>query len=158
MTVDPKLSAAEQIAELLTERAHHVDRIAWLIDEGAKNERRANIAEAEAKGLKEDLDLELRVSGERADELEKLKTITASMDGFKETAELFEIGAVLGVCDDMGRKPNGERPGPKSGAILEEVKYRQDLLRDALNALNRMDAHEGLCDQIRRALFTAAED
>jgi hypothetical protein len=91
-------------------------------------------------------------------ELQALQEIAASMDGFAETAELFEIGALLRVCDDMGRNLLGERPGPKSGAILKEVKYRQGLLRDALHALTRMDAHEGLCDQIRRAISTADED
>ena len=111
----------------------------------------ANVARlGEKHALEKQRDLEAKIK--------RLNEITASMDGFQETAELFEIGAVLGVCDDMGRAPNGERPGPKSGAILEEVKYRQDLLRDALNALNRMDAHEGLCDQIRHALYTADED
>ena len=91
-------------------------------------------------------------------QIKRLQETINNADGFASEAELFEIGALLGVCDDMGRKPNGERPGPKRGAILEEVKYRHDLLRDALNALNRMDAHEGLCDQIRRALFANDED
>ena len=63
--------ATDELEKLRGERAHHIDRIAWLIDEGVKNERRANAAEAKAKGLKHDLELELRVSGERADELEK---------------------------------------------------------------------------------------
>ena len=63
--------ATDELEKLRGERAHHIDRIAWLIDEGVKNERRANAGEAKAKGLKHDLELELRVSGERADELKK---------------------------------------------------------------------------------------
>jgi hypothetical protein len=101
---------------------------------------------------------EMTIEAMKSEQLKRLKEITYHMDGFQETAELFEIGALLGVCDDMGRNPLGERPGPKRGAILEEVKYRQGLLRDALDALTRPDAHEGLCDQIRRALSTADED
>ena len=111
----------------------------------------ANVARlGEKHALEKCLDLEAQIK--------RLNETINNADGFASEAELFEIGALLGVCDDMGRNPLGERPGPKRGAILEEVKYRQDLLRDALNALNRMDAHEGLCDQIRRALFTADED
>jgi hypothetical protein len=82
------------------------------------------------------------------------------MDGYQETGELFEIGSVLGVSDDMGRSPNGERPGPEHGDILAAVKVlneqktdAHDLLRDCLRALNRLDAYEGLCDQIRRVLY-----
>ncbi len=91
-------------------------------------------------------------------QIKRLQETIDNADGFASEAELFEVGALLGVCDDMGRNPLGERPGPKRGAILEEVKYRQGLLLDALNALNRMDTHEGLCDQIRAALFTKDED
>lgn len=165
MTIDPNLSATQQITELLTERAHHIDRIAWLIDEGVKNERRAIFAEGEAKGLQEELDMELRISGERADELEKLKMIITSMDGFQETAELFEIGAVLGVSDDMGRSPDGGRPGPERGEILSAVKMlrqreedARELLRDCIHTLTRMDAAPSLCDQIRALLNADEED
>ena len=91
-------------------------------------------------------------------QIKRMQETIDNTDGFASEAELFEIGALLGVCGDMGRNPIGERPGPKRGAILDEVKYRQNLLRDALNALNRMDANEGLCDQIRRALFANDED
>lgn len=165
MTIDPDLSATQQIAELLTERARHIDRIALLIEESAKNERRAISAEGEARGLREELDMELRVSGERADELEKLKMITASMDGFRETAELFKIGAVLGVSDDMGRGPDGEGDGPEHGEILSALKKLReqndtfgDLLRAARNRLTRVGGHDSLCAQIRHALYPTTQD
>lgn len=81
------------------------------------------------------------------------------MDGYQETAELFEIGAVVGVSDYMGRGPDGERPGPEHGDILAAVKVMheqntdlRDLLLDCLNAFNRLDVYEGLCDRIRSVL------
>jgi hypothetical protein len=40
--------------------------------------------------------------------------------------------------------------------LTKELEYSHDLLRDCLRALNRLDAYEGLCDQIRRVLY--AED
>ena len=87
------------------------------------------------------------------------------MDGYQETAELFEIGAVVGVSDDMGRSPDGGRPGPEHGEILAAVKTlheqktdAHELLRDCLRALNRLDAYEGLCEQIRRVLWKDGEE
>lgn len=98
------------------------------------------------------------------EEIQRLNEITQHMDGFQETAELFEIGAVLGVSDYMGRSPDGGRPGPEHGDILSAVKAlhqreenARELLRDCIHALTRMDAHEGLCDQIR-ALLNADEE
>jgi hypothetical protein len=37
--------------------------------------------------------------------------------------------------------------------LTKELEYSHDLLRDCLRALNRLDAYEGLCDQIRRVLY-----
>ena len=99
------------------------------------------------------------------EELQRLNEIISSMDGFKETAELFEIGAALGVCDDMGRGPDGDGDGPEHGEILAAVKKLReqndtcaDLLRAARNRLIRVGGHDSLCDQIRHALYTADED
>ena len=39
---------------------------------------------------------------------------------------------------------------PTTDSLTKELEYAHDLLRDCLRALNRLDAYEGLCDQIRR--------
>ena len=42
---------------------------------------------------------------------------------------------------------------PTTDNLTKELEYTHDLLRDCLRALNRLDAYEGLCDQIRRVLW-----
>jgi len=42
---------------------------------------------------------------------------------------------------------------PTVDHLTKELEYSHDLLRDCLRALNRLDACEGLCDQIRRVLW-----
>ena len=42
---------------------------------------------------------------------------------------------------------------PTIDSITKDLEYAHDLLRDCLRALNRLDAYEGLCDQIRRVLW-----
>ena len=42
---------------------------------------------------------------------------------------------------------------PTTDSLTKELEYAHDLLRDCLRALNRLDACEGLCDQIRRVLW-----
>jgi len=42
---------------------------------------------------------------------------------------------------------------PTIDNLTKDLEYAHDLLRDCLRALNRLDAYEGLCDQIRRVLW-----
>lgn len=37
--------------------------------------------------------------------------------------------------------------------LVKDLEYSHELLRDCLRALNRLDAYEGLCDQIRRVVY-----
>ena len=118
----------------------------------------ANVARmGEKHALEKTWDLEAQIK--------RLKETIDNADGFASEAELFEIGALLGVCDDMGRNPLGERPGPKRGEILTAVRAlhrreddARDLLRDCQRALNRLDAYEGLCERIAATLNPDDED
>jgi len=42
---------------------------------------------------------------------------------------------------------------PTTDSLTKDLEYAHDLLRDCLRAINRLDACEGLCDQIRRVLW-----
>lgn len=42
---------------------------------------------------------------------------------------------------------------PTIDSLTKDLEYAHDLLRDCLRALNRLDAYEGLCEQIRRVLW-----
>ena len=47
---------------------------------------------------------------------------------------------------------------PTIDSLTKDLEYAHDLLRDCLRALNRLDAYEGLCEQIRRVLWKDGEE